>query len=447
MSEKEERRKRFEEAKAARAKAEKERKSGGYGSPTEVPDFEYLELKQNACQVFRMVGESIEMRKVPSDPLLVERSLIRADDDTYFNCVWHPNKDWPLRVLTRKLCKYKWDAKTKTRTYDNDGCEFLTRYNTNGKEKSSSYETGMSPKKYVLANAIDRMDTWCKDNKHTKLIAWDSTQKDDKTFYQAGMSYGLYKHIFDNKCTSIGAHYEEVDFLVRRFTEKTRPSSDTYYIVAYNEEKKVIENWSLKDKVDYMQYFSNEDYLTLEEQAYARYDLENIPFISMPTPMGVIMNKLEKFIKGIDKKYGWNLWELCVEWKEKEVAEMNAKKEEKKEEPIENEEIEADTDDLPSEEEAPAIAESKAPKLAKKPLVKKDELESKSEKTFSQEDYDTFEGLSKLSSKDLALIDSVDSENMVISFKEKAEYECPSCSQDIPDMDVCPYCGEVFNNN
>lgn len=436
MDKKEMLRQRFEAAKKAREKAEKERKSSGFGGPTEVPDFEYLELKQDSCQVFRMVGESIEMRKQPTDPILVERSIIKADDNSFFTCIWHPDKDWPLRVLARKLGKYKWEPKTKTRIYENEGCEYLARYNTNGKEKASSFETGMAPKKFVLANVIDRMDDWCKENKHTKVIAWDSSTKDDKTYYQPGMSYGLYKFIFDNKCTNIGSHFEEVDFLVRRFTEKTRPSDDTYYIVAYNEEKRVIENWSNKDKIDYLSYFSNESYLSDEEEAYERYSLENIPFISMPTPMGVVMNKLEKFIKGIDSKYGWNLWELCVEWKEKEIEARNANKE--KEETTKSaskKEEQEEQEELPSEVEKPV---TKMKKVAK---------EEKSEKTdtIPSEAYEMFEGLGKLSKEELSKVKSVDLDEMEITFSIPADVQCPTCEKDFPEsFDTCPFCGETF---
>jgi hypothetical protein len=434
MTDAEIRRKRFEDAKAAREKAEKERKSSGFGGPLEIPDFEYLELKQDKCQVFRMVGESLEQRKLPSDPLLVERGLMRADDDSYFTCIWHPDKDWPLRVLARKLGKYKYDPKTKQKTYDNADCSFLQRWNTNGKDKPTAYETGMTPKKYVLANAIDRMDDWCKENKHTKMLAWDSTTKDDKTYYQAGISNGLYKYIFDNKCTNIGSHYEDVDFVVRRFSEKTRPSDDTYYLVMHYEEMKAIGNWSAKDKVDYASFINKEDYLSDEELAYERYNLENIPFISQPTPIGIIMNKLGKFIKGIDAKYGWDLWSLFVEWKEKEVEAANATKAEKE---ANTEKKHTHVEEQEQDEDLPSEVETKVTKVKK--VVKEES------KDFSEDDYNTFEGLAKLEEAEKAAIVSVDSEEMTIKFNVKADVECPTCSKDFPEFfNTCPYCGEEF---
>jgi len=426
-----ERKRLFLEAKAARERAEKERKSWG-GSPVDIPDFEYLTLEQNKCQVFRMVGDTIEMRNKPSDPLLVEKSIIQADDGSYFTCIWHPNKDWPFRNLVRKLAKYKYDPKAKTKTYDNQGCEYLDRYLNNGKKEPSMYETGMAAKKYVLANVIDRMDSWCKDNKHTKLLAWSKTEKEGKTFYEAGMTYGLYKHIFDNKCTSIGSHYEEVDFVVRRFDQKTRPSDDTYYLVMYEEEKRAIQNWSEKDKVDYMSYINKEDYLSDEELGYTRYDLEGIPFISQPTPIGVIMSKLGKFIKGIDAKYGWNLWEEFVEWKEKEVS---TKKEneaiaetEKSEKPATIE-----VSDVPSPVEEKPVASQPVSKV------------KKAVSQFTDEDFDTFAGLKNLPENERKHIVKVDSDEGEITFDIDADAQCGNCGSDIPDsFTVCPYCAQKY---
>lgn len=431
MENKEDRRKKFEEAKKARERAEKERKSG-YSNPVDMPDFHYLTLEQDKCQVFRMLGESLEMRNKPTDPLMIERSIIRADDNSYFTCIWHQDKDWPLRVLARKLAKYKTEGKGKeaVKTYENKGCELLKRYLTNGKPDANVFETGMAPKKFVLANVIDRMDNWCVENKHSKVFAWSSTEKDGKTFYESGMTYGFYKYIFDNKCTSIGSHFEDVDFVVRRFSQKTRPSDDTYYLVMYNEEKRAIQTWSDKDKIDYMSYVNPEDILSDEELVYERYSLEGIPFISQPTPMGIIMAKMGKFIKDIDAKYNWGLWDMCVEWKAKEIAEANATKA-KKESDVAETLADSKEEDLPNEVEHKA----KVAKVAKTPK----------KAVFTEDDMNVFEGLAKLTDDEKSKIVSVDSEEMTMEFNIDADVDCPTCNKSFPEMfNTCPYCGEDF---
>lgn len=429
------RKERFLAAKAAREKALKDK--GGYSNPVDIPDFEYLLLQPDKCQVVRLVGESLEMRSKKSDPILVERSMIKADDGSYFNMIWHPDKDWPFRQLIRKLAKYKYEDKTKV--YENDGCPYLNRYLTNDKEDPSVYETGMAPGKFVLMNVIDRLDSWCKDNKHTKVIAWNMNEKDGKQYYTPGMTYGLYKEIFDKKCTTIGAHFEEVDLVLRRFTQKTRPADDMYYAVLYDEEKRAIQTWSDKDKIDYYSFINKEEYLSDEEQSWERYDLEGIPFVSQPTPIGIIMSKLDKFIKGADKKYGWGLYEKFVEWKEQEIAEFKSKEKDKESsapKTIVSVSKSEEDDDLPTDIEEKTAHEEKPTKITK--VVKK-------AFEITDEMVDTFEGLGKLNPEQKKHITAVDTNEMTITFDITADAECGACSQLIPDeFTVCPYCGQEY---
>jgi len=435
------RKEKYEKAKKAREAAANSK--GGYGNPVEVPDFEPVVLKPDTCHVVRLVGEVPEAREKSTDALMIERSFARADDGGYFSMIWHPDKNWPFRVLARKLCKYKYedtgDGKKK-KVFENEGCDLLHYYNTNGKENPSAFESGMSPTKFVLINAIDRMDDWCVKNKHTKMIAWDVNEVEDKKYYTWGMKSGLFKEIFDVKCTSIGAHYENVDLVIRRFSQKQKPADDVYYQVMYDEEKRVIKNWSDKDKVDYASFISSEEDLTKEEQAYERYVLENIPYISQPTPMGIIMNKMEKFIKNIDKKYDWGLWEMMVEWKAKEIEVLKAHKaeEEAKEEskPKKSKPVEEETDE---DEDLPTEVEERVEEKKPTKVVKGKKFE------FTEEMYNTFEGLEKCPDHIKKHIVSVDTDEMEIKFDIDADAECGSCNQDIPDeFDYCPYCGQSY---
>ncbi len=446
MSEQMSRKERYEKAKKAREAAEKSR--GGYGSPVEIPDFEALVLKQDKCHVLRLVGEVPEARENPSDALMIERSFIRSDDGNYFTMIWHPDKDWPFRVLSRKLGKYKYVDKKKV--YENEDCELLHYYNTNGKENPSVFESGMSPSKFVLINAIDRMDDWCVKNNHTKMVAWDVNEVEDKKFYTWGIKSGLFKEIFDVKCTSIGAHYENVDLVIRRFSQKQKPADDVYYQVMYDEEKRVIQNWSDKDKVDYMSFINSNEDLSKEEMAYGRYSLEGIPFVSQPTPMSIIMNKMEKFIKNVDKKYDWGIWEMMVEWKGKEMEAWKAKKaEQESEEPkktvtkavvpsSEEENYSEEDDDLPTEvEERVEPKETKVEKTTKIAKVKKFE--------FTEEMFNTFEGLENCPDHIKKHITAVDTDEMTMTFDIDADAECGNCGKDIPDeFDFCPFCGQDY---
>ena len=432
---------RFLAAKAAREKAEKEK--GGYGGSYTPTDFEYVVLNPDKCSVLRLVGETIEQRTKKSDPLLVERSLIKADDNSYITMIWHPDNNWPFRQLIRKLAKYKYEDKTKI--YEHKGCPLLERYLTNGKENPNIYETGWAPKKYVLMNTIDRMDSWCVDNKHTKMLAWDMNETDGRKFYTNGITYGLYKEIFDVKCTTIGSHFEEVDFVIRRFSKNTRPTEDMYYQIMHDEEKRAIQNWSDKDKVDYFSFINKEEYLSDAELAYERYDLEDIPFVSQPTPIGIIMNKLGKFIKEVDKKYDMGLWESFVEWKEVETAEWNKTKAEATESsstPV-TKKVESSKQEVEesNEEELPTQVEKKAPVPTKVAKTKTKKQE------FTEEELETFAGIAKLSDEQKSHISKVDIDDGTIEFVGlEADAECGTCGLDMPsEWDICPYCGTDFS--
>jgi hypothetical protein len=426
----------FKKAQEARKRAASERR--GFG-PSIVPDFQYLVLKQDKVSIFRLVGNSLETREIPSDCLRVERSLIKADDDSWFTCIWDQDPNWPLRVLMRKLAKYTWNKEKKQREYENEGDALLTRFKTNN-ELDNPYSSGMFPDKFVLINAIDRMDSWCKDNKHTKLMAWNETEKEGKTFHTAGVKNGFYNHIFDLKCNECNKHFEDVDFVVKKFSKNKRPDQNTNYLVYWHENKTVIETMEKQDKEQYFNKIVIGD-LTEEEKNYVRYDLENIPFISKTTPAGVILSKLGKFIKDVDTKYGTNVYSQFVELKEKELEEQqNSKNEEDKEtfvsasvENVEQEEVEQD---LPTEVERPVEhtkVKVKEPKL-----------------TLTQEACTLWPGLVEIKDnpKELSLIKSIDIDNQEIQYNcfENDLEDCPDCGMRLhPESMICPGCAAHFS--
>jgi hypothetical protein len=439
-----EKKKRFLEAQEIRRK--KKSNQGNYsGSKTKIPDYKYLFLKPNACQVFRMVGNPVEVRKELSDPMLVERSLIIDDAQEYFPLIWSNDPNHPLNVLRRKLVKYTYVKKDgsekKVKVYDNQGCELLDRFLTNGKENPSSMEQGWNPGRYVLANVIDRMDSWCVDNKSTKVLAWKenpSKNDDGKMFYEPGMKISLYKEIFDVKCTTYG-DYEDFDLVIRRFTEKTRPSIDTNFSVFHPEEKTPIKKWGTDDKVDYYSHIKLTDYLDDADASLNRFPLEGIPFISLPTPVGIIMAKVGGFIKDYDKKYKANIWDMCVARKEEELEALRNSDTQKSESVSVNgtsfEKSEVDAD-LPSDPETRPV--TRTPKVIKHSLTRAD---------LTPEILELFPNISGLLDEELALIDHVDIEEQEIVWNVTLDATCgdTKCEEPIPyALTNCPYCGSKF---
>jgi hypothetical protein len=434
----ESRKQRFLEAKAVREK-EKKNKGNYSNTKTIIPDYKYLYLKPNTCQVFRMVGNPLVVRKEITDPVQVDRSLIIDDEGNYFTLIWNMDKSHPLNLLKRKLTKYSYGKEKKVKIYDNEGCELLRRFLTNGKEKPSSMEQGWSSTRYILANVIDRMDTWCVDNKSTKVFTWKETpaKEEGKFYYEPGMKISFYNEIFDIKCSTYSANFEDFDLVSRRFTEKTRPNDSTNFVLYHPEEKTAIQKYGTDDGIDYYSHIKMTDYLDDEDESLNLFPLEDIPFISRPTPISVVMNKVGNFIKAFDKKYKMNIWEQCLELKGEELEKLRGGI--TTEGNTEEDSIEHIDADLPSEVQTPVTVTTPIQKVLKKKGFSKEDITSEMLKEFPF--------IKDLSLADYALITEINVENQEIVWNVPVNAECGNsdCGMDIPeDVATCPYCGTKF---
>lgn len=429
---------RFELAKKAREKAKKESQNGGF-SRTEVPTFETVCLNPNKSHVIRLIGNAVEMSSAPTDPVVVNRSLIKDDSDNWFTLIWSDDMEHPMNKLKKVvLGKYKWNDELKTRIYDNKDIEVFKRFMTNGID-GNPYNQGMMPQKYILFNCISRDDDWCKEHKHTKVLCWESkkVEKDGKEveYPTYGIKSSLYNKVWDEYCTIRNRHFEDFDILVRRLDKKTKIGENGYLVVNLAEEKSQIASWESKDGISYSSKM-NDDYLTDEEKSYEKYVLKDIPFISKATPCGVILSHLSKFIKDVDKEFNTNLYDEFVEWKAKELEESKKASETKNEvktsEPSFDNlpKVESEKDELPSDVEEKTI---KVKKLAKVETAKFDPMSL----------VDVFPAIAEMSDEDKSLI--VGENNGELEFSVVADCSCPSCENDIPDpITQCPYCGTKF---
>lgn len=465
MEEKLTREERFKKAKEARERAKKEKSYGDWG-PVEVPEFECAVLKPNKGHIIRLVGNSLEMAETDSDPYMVERSLIKGDDGKFFSYIWSEDSEHPMRKLMRTILgKYKWDKENRCRIYENAKIPVFQRWITNGIE-NNSINQGAMPQKYILFNCITRGkdDNWCAEHKHTKLLCWDVTEKEvdgeKKSYPVYGVKPSLYKLIFDTKCTELGLHFEDTDFVVRRYDKKTTPDGKTYLAVYAPEEKSAIKNMGEKDGVDYLSYVSDKD-LTDEELSYERYNLRNVPFVSAPTPIAVVLSKLGKYIKEVDAQFGTHLYDEFVEEKEKELKARKAQKEADEakaqdesdgeesvpeSDAVESQEVqaevEAEEDELPTDVEEP---EKEEKPVESKPVIKKKVL-SKAETGITQEMFDLFPALSEMSEEERSYITGFDSDTGELKYIDCELAECPTCGQTIPDDWSLCVCGQRFEN-
>ena len=451
----------FQEAK----KKAEQAKSHGDFPKEEVPEFKTCVLSKDKPRIIRLLGNSPLMRESVYDPLIVKRAFVKTDDDKWTTIILSDDRDNPVNKLWRTIIgKYTYDKENKTKIYANKGKPSFERFIRNGKkpEDCLASEKGMMTDTFYLFNCLDRTDAWCEENKHTKLLCWDSTTKevDGKTveYPTYGIKPSLYNNIFDEQCTALNRMYDEFDVVVKRLSKKL---GDSWIQVFSPEEKSKISQIGLDPNKVTMNYLSE------EEENYEKYKLEDIPFVSRPTSVGYVLRVLGKLIKACDLDFGTNLYEEFVEYAEKEKKEWESRKAETKETESaedtstevesENEEVTEETtstetpsfdsmenveteessdDELPSEveEPTPTAPIQKVAKVAK--VAKFDPMSL----------VDKFPAIANMREEDRKLITGYNSETdkFTYSVDENDLCMCPSCERDIPDPWASCVCGVSF---
>lgn len=467
----------FQEAKK---KAEEEKANKGGFPKEEVPEFKCCVLNKDKPRIIRLMGNSPLMREKDTDPLIVNRAMCVNDDGNYVTIIMPEDRDNPINKLWRTIIgKYTWDKENNCRIYNNKGKPSFERFIRNGKkqEECDSKERGMLTDKFYLFNCLDKTDNWCEENKHTKLLCWDSKNKEvdgeTRTYYTYGIKSSLYNNIFDVQCTNLNRMYDQFDVVAKRLS---KPLGNDWLVVCSPEEKTKITNMGLDASKVTMEYLSE------DEEKYTLYKLEDIPFISRATSISFVLKNFPKLIKSCDLDFGTNLYEEFVEGAEKEKAEWakkNAENAEKTTESktedtsaeVESEEseveettatettqsfdtmetVETSSEELPSEvEENPTPTVQKVAKVVKSTAFNIVSL------------YDKFPHLKELSDDEKSLV--IGEENGVLKFKSGIEIaQCPICCErlikeghsqeeidslglaDIPDgWTKCGVCGTSF---
>ncbi len=447
----------------AKAKAEQAKNHSSFPKE-EVPDFKTCVLSKDKPKIIRLIGNSPLMRESVYDALIVKRAFVKTDDDKWTTIIMSEDREHPVNKLWRTIIgKYTYDKENKTKIYANKGKPSFERFIRNGKkpEDCLASEKGMMTDTFYLFNCIDRTDSWCQENKHTKLLCWDSTTKevDGKTveYPTYGIKPSLYNNIFDEQCTALNRMYDEFDVVVKRLSKKL---GDSWIQVFSPEEKSKISQIGLDPNKVTM------NYLTEDEEKYEKYKLEDISFVSRPTSASYVNRVLSKLIQQADIDFGTNLKEDFAEWIEKEKKEWEAKKAETKETEStedtstevesENEEVTEETTETPSfdsmetveteessdDDELPSEVEEPTPtapiqKVAKVAKVAKFDPMSLVNK---------FPAIANMREEDRKLITGYNSETdkFTYSVDENSLCLCPNCNRDIPDPWTNCVCGVSF---
>lgn len=336
----------FEEAlkKKAQMKADEEAKKNSSGSYYgEYETVKHFGLEDQKERVFRILGKPAEVRTEGWEAKIILQSRIAKEDGkSYFKVNWpYVEKDgkyvidpkWILSKLYNKVMEKKWkdnpgktpDANGKTGKYCplHEGTQIYSIIKNNFKE-GEKYPKSVYPSTRILMNVIDRHDSWCKDNNHTKVlsskVSVSDKQNADGSFSEwpdTGIPKSVYESIFDHM-SSVG-HWD-IDYVVIKDLKKEPIEYRVWDITdtKYLKDPKTLE-------------IGISTPITNEELSYVKYDLDNLYKVTSA-------NKLKKNwigrFKLCDAELGTNFTEeleLLCKKEDEERAILNAEAESKKE--------------------------------------------------------------------------------------------------------------------
>lgn len=369
--------------------------------------------------VFRIVGNPFPYndptnRKPTDIKMIMQSEIVKEDRKGYvkinFPYIYNESKgDYvldPNFILTKVINKVKegkWekypegvlDEVTKkngkmNHYYADKACYKIIVDKVGNAKIGEKFPKNFYPSKRVLMNVIDRQDSWCKDNKHTKVLTskWEEyTFKDNKTNEDITIHYtdtGIPKTTYDKilEYHAKGTGKFDVDTVVRKEGKEYSIADITDACPKFISEKS--------------KSIGSDSDLTDEEKLYELYDFDKThPYASSATK---IKKNLTWLIKLVDAETGSNFMPELEALAKIEEDERNAKKEAQ----VEKEQIEKD-------EVFDDVKEMETPKEEPKPEVKQEEPkrrrveEPKKEETKEEISYEKyFPSYDKLSDEEKA---------------------------------------------
>ena len=284
-------------AKKKQMEEDKKKKKESTGSfSNDYEDLAYLGLETGKEKVFRILGDPFDystLDRKPTDPkLILQSEIVKEERKSYTKINWpiivkdgeyKPDPTFILTKMYEKVNEGKWikypDGKLDPDTGKNGYFEkyhsdkpifkILGYKQTGNAKEGEKYPKSFFPSKKVVMNVIDRHDTWCKDNKHSKILSSGRTNynfKDDKGnqisiwYTDTGIAKTAYDKLIEHAVKSTGNL--EVDFIL---IKKGKESTDKYEV------------WDATDS----KYISDETKsitvdgdLSAEEKTYELYDLD-----------------------------------------------------------------------------------------------------------------------------------------------------------------------------
>ena len=469
----------FEEAKKRRLQKTEEEKlkdSQSYFSNNFTP-IEWAGIRKDKEIVGRIVGNPYEMKENPWDVKIILYSEWLNDAKTSFvKITWPmiesgekflPDPNWILTRLYNAVHDGGWTEYTEDMVNGDDiikkndgkiirrkgGKEINVYWNhihstkscfqrlqkQNNIRATDKYPKNVFPSPRVILNWIDRHDSWCKENKHTKLL---SAKKNPYTFkndegkeqiiyyIDKGIPFKLYQKIWENVVDPRHEWYENdigLDIVLKLGADKEYIVRDALEDKISEESKQIIVSTPL----------------TEEEKNYEKYNLDEI---FKPTPYVRLKNNLISIFKLVDAELNKNFTEELEELAFEEAKEQSLNVDDNTlsvtneiytGQQISQEEKELNEDFKNSIENEDVKIESSQRKVRISSIDTESKLKS----------FLNWDKLDDDDKQDLKNgIDMFDEKDNIIWKQDVVLLPCDSCGKNLPNTVLnCPYCGIHFN--
>jgi len=296
-----------------------------------------------------------------------------------------------------------------------------------------SWTKGWSGQQVVIMNVIDREDTWCKENRHTKLLSKRVNQVvNDKGETVEYADTGVPSYGFLTKLSELVGKYgswEKYDVAISKTGEMTNP----YNVKNATAFSKCPEDIAVAELGNKLPFVSQDAFLTTDELSFERYNLKNNFKV---TSYQKLLSDYGNTIKAIDGDLRTTYYDELKAKADDEKAEYEAKKAEEAANTPANNATESET---PSE--APITESTSNPVRASRVVAM----------ALSADKIAALKGWSGLSDEEKSLIKEVelndDGTVKSISYTTTDDLaDCPDCKFEAP-MAIssnCPVCGLKF---
>lgn len=299
----------------------------------------------------------------------------------------------------------------------------------NPTDQQYSWTKGWSGQQVVIFNVLDREDSWCKDNKHTKLLSKRVNQVvQDNGNVAEYADTGVPSYGFLTKLSELVGKYgswEKYDVAITKTGEMTSP----YVVKNATAFAKCPEDIARAELGDKLKFVSQEVQLTPEELSYERYNIKNNFKV---TSYQKLLSDFGNTIKLIDGDLRTTYYDELKALAEKEKAEYEAKKAE-------------EAANAPAEDSVEIPTESISESTEKPTRSRVVDMALSADKIAALKGWDSLTEEERKLIKDIELNDDGSVKTITYTTTDDLA-DCPDCKHEAPMAisTCCPVCGLKF---